>query len=169
MIKRNEEIKFAGNYVTILGEALKVGSIAPNFKALKNDLSVFNLSDLDGKIKIISVVPSVDTGVCALQTIRFNKEASNLKDVHIITISVDLPFALGRFCGANGIDNSITLSDHKDLDFGTKYGFVVEELRLLTRGIIILDKDNIIKHIEYVPEITEHPDYDKALEIVKSI
>lgn len=169
MTKRNKEIKFAGNYVTILGEALKIGDIAPNFKALKNDLSVFNLSDLDGKIKIISVVPSVDTGVCALQTIRFNKEASNLSDVSIVTISADLPFALGRFCGANGIDNSITLSDHKDLDFGTKYGFVVEELRLLTRGIIILDKNNIIKHIEYVPEITEHPDYEKALEIVKSI
>lgn len=169
MTKRNKEIKFAGNYVTILGEALKIGDIAPNFKALKNDLSVFNLSDLDGKIKIISVVPSVDTGVCALQTIRFNKEASNLSDVSIVTISADLPFALGRFCGANGIDNSITLSDHKDLDFGTKYGFVVEELRLLTRGIIILDKNNIIKHIEYVPEMTEHPDYEKALEIVKSI
>lgn len=169
MTKRNKEIKFAGNYVTILGEALKIGDIAPNFKALKNDLSVFNLSDLDGKIKIISVVPSVDTGVCALQTIRFNKEASNLSDVSIVTISADLPFALGRFCGANGIDNSITLSDHKDLDFGTKYGFVVEELRLLTRGIVILDKNNIIKHIEYVPEITEHPDYEKALEIVKSI
>ena len=169
MTKRNKEIKFAGNYVTILGEALKIGDIAPNFKALKNDLSVFNLSDLYGKIKIISVVPSVDTGVCALQTIRFNKEASNLSDVSIVTISADLPFALGRFCGANGIDNSITLSDHKDLDFGTKYGFVVEELRLLTRGIIILDKNNIIKHIEYVPEITEHPDYEKALEIVKSI
>ena len=169
MSKRNNEIKFAGNYVTILGEALKVGDKAPNFVALKNDLSIFNLSDLDGKVKIISVVPSVDTGVCALQTIRFNKEASNLKDVHIITISVDLPFALGRFCGANGIENSLTLSDHKDLDFGTKYGFVVEELRLLTRGILILDKDNIIKHIEYVPEITNHPDYDKALEVVKSI
>ena len=169
MIKRNNEIKFAGNYVTILGNALKVGDKAPNFTALKNDLSVFNLSDLDNKIKIISVVPSVDTGVCALQTIRFNKEASTLQDVHIITISVDLPFALGRFCGANGIENSITLSDHKDSDFGTKYGFTVEELRLLTRGIVVLDKDNTVKHIEYVPEITDHPDYDKALEIVKSL
>lgn len=169
MTKRTNEIKFAGNYVTILGDAVKVGAKAENFVALKNDLSVFNLSDLDGKIKVISVVPSVDTGVCALQTIRFNKEAGNLENVHIITISVDLPFALGRFCGANGIENSITLSDHKDLDFGTKYGFVVEELRLLTRGIVVIDKDNTIKHIEYVPEITEHPDYDKALEIVKAL
>lgn len=169
MNKRSNEITFAGNYVTILGDALKVGDKAPEFTALKNDLSAFNLKDLDGKIKIISVVPSIDTGVCALQTVRFNKEASNLENIHIITISADLPFALGRFCGANGIDNSITLSDHKSLDFGLKYGYAIEELRLLTRGIIVIDKDNTIRHIEYVPEITNHPDYDKALEVVKSL
>lgn len=169
MTKRNNEITFAGNYVTILGNAVKIGDIGPNFTALKNDLSLFSLKDLDGKIKIISVVPSIDTGVCALQTIRFNTEASNLKDVSIITISADLPFALGRFCGANGIENSVTLSDHKDLDFGLKYGFAIEELRLLTRGIVVIDKNNIIQYVEYVPEITNHPDYDKVLEIVKKL
>lgn len=169
MTKRNNEITFASNYVTILGDALKVGDKAPNFTALKNDLTPFNLTDLEGKIKVISVVPSIDTGVCALQTVRFNQEASNLNDIHIITISVDLPFALGRFCGANGIENSVTLSDHKDLDFGIKYGYAIEELRLLTRGIVVIDKDNVIKHIEYVPEITNHPDYDKALEVVKGL
>jgi thiol peroxidase len=169
MIKRTNEITFAGNYVTILGEKLNIGDKAPIFTALKNDLSVFNLSDLDGKVKIISVVPSVDTSVCALQTQRFNKEASNFENAHIITISVDLPFALGRFCGANGIENSTTLSDHKELDFGLKYGFAIEELRLLTRGIVVIDKDNTIKHIEYVAEITNHPDYDKAIEVLKSL
>ncbi|MBN2838058.1 MAG: thiol peroxidase [Fusobacteriaceae bacterium] len=169
MNKRTNEVKFAGNYVTILGSALNIGDAAPNFTTLKNDLSLFSSSDLKGKIKIISVVPSVDTGVCALQTIRFNKEASNFDDVKIITISADLPFALSRFCGANGIENSITVSDHKDLDFGFKYGFVIEELRLLTRGIVVIDKNDVIRHIEYVSEITEHPNYDEALKIIKNI
>lgn len=169
MSKRINEITFAGNYVTIVGDKVEVGQKAPDFTALKNDLSEYKLSENTGKIRVISVVPSVDTGVCALQTERFNREAATLPDVEIVTISVDLPFALDRFCGAKGIDNSVTLSDHKTLDFGSKYGFIVEELRLLTRGIVVVDKDDTIKHVEYVSEITEHPNYDAVLETVKSL
>jgi thiol peroxidase len=168
MIERTGEITFAGGPLTLLGEKINVGDKAPDFTALKNDLSEFKLSDVDG-IKLISVVPSIDTGVCELQTIRFNKEAGELENVNIITISVDLPFALGRFCGNKGIDKAETLSDHKDLDFGYKYGFAIKELRLLTRGIVVVDKDNVVQHVEYVPEVTDHPDYDKALEVARGL
>ena len=116
---------------------------------------------------MISVVPSVDTGVCELQTIRFNEEANKIENVVILTISCDLPFALGKFCAAKGIDKAITVSDHRELDFGLKYGFVVEELRLLTRGIVVVDKEGIVKYVEYVPEVAEHPNYEKALEAIK--
>lgn len=169
MEKRTGVITFAGGPVTLLGKEVKVGDVAPDFVALKNDLSPLKLSDLKGKTVIISVVPSVDTGVCELQTIRFNEEANKLDNVVILTISCDLPFALGKFCAAKGIDKAITVSDHRELDFGLKYGFVVEELRLLTRGIVVVDKDGVVKHVEYVPEITTHPDYDKALEVAKSL
>ena len=104
-----------------------------------------------------------------MQTIRFNEEASKLEDVVILTISVDLPFAQKRFCSAHDIDKVITLSDHKDLDFGNKYGFVIEELRLLARGIVVLDRDNTIKYVEYVPEVSTLPDYDKALEVARNL
>lgn len=162
-MSRKDQVTMGGNPVTLLGEAIKVGDKAPNFTVLNSDLGPVTLADAAGKTVIISVVPSVDTGVCAAQTRRFNEEAAKLNDVVIYTVSVDLPFALGRFCAAEGIDIVKTLSDHKDLDFGTKYGFVIEELRLLARGIVIVDKSGIIKYVEYVPEVTNHPNYDKAL------
>ena len=112
---------------------------------------------------------SLDTGVCETQTIRFNEEAAKLEDVAIITISVDLPFAQKRFCSANDIGNVITLSDYRDLDFGTKYGFEIEELRLLSRGIVVLDRNNVVKYVEYVSENSNHPDYEKALEVVRGL
>lgn len=158
-----------GNPVTLLGNEIKVGDKGPDFTVLKGDLSPYTLKDAGDKIKIISVVPSLDTGVCELQTIRFNEEAANLGDVLILTISVDLPFAQKRFCSAHGIDKVITLSDHKDLSFGLNYGFVMEELRLLARGIVILDRDNTVRYVEYVKEVTNHPDYDKALEEVRKL
>ncbi len=159
-----------GNPVTLLGKEAKVGDKAPDFTVLKTDLTPFTLKDAGDKIKIISVVPSLDTGICELQTINFNQTASELgDDVIILTISVDLPFAQKRFCGAKGIDRVITLSDHKDLSFGLNYGFVMEEHRLLARGIVILDRDNTIRYVEYVKEVTTHPDYDKALEAVKKL
>uniref|UniRef100_A0A6A7GB05 Peroxiredoxin-5, mitochondrial n=1 Tax=Hirondellea gigas TaxID=1518452 RepID=A0A6A7GB05_9CRUS len=142
---------------------------APNFIALKNDLTPFSLKELKGKVVVISVMPSIDTPVCELQTIRFNREASEHGGINVVTISVDLPFALGKFCANKGIDSAVTISDHKDLDFGMKYGFVLEELRLLSRGIIVIDKDGVVKHVEYVQEVGNHPDYDKAIEIAKKL
>ncbi len=169
MNKKDLNITFAGGKLTILGNDVKVGDKAPEFTALNKDLQPVKLSDFDGKVKLIVVYPSIDTGVCAAQNRRFNVEANKLEDVAVISISCDLPFAQSRFCGAEGLENILTLSDHKDLDFGEKYGFIIEELRLLTRGTVIIDKDNTIKYIEYVPEVTNEPDYDKALEEVKKL
>jgi len=166
-MSRKDQVKMGGNPVTLVGEAIKVGDKAPDFTVLDSSNAPVKLSDVSGKTVLISVVPSVDTSVCAAQTRRFNEEAAKLDNVVVYTISVDLPFALGRFCGAEGIDIVKTLSDHKDLDFGTKYGFVIEEARLLARGIVVVDPDGIVKYVEYVPEVTDHPDYTKALEAAK--
>ncbi|OZV12176.1 lipid hydroperoxide peroxidase [Tissierella sp. P1] len=169
MEKRKDLVTMGGNPVTLLGKEIKVGDKAPEFTVLKSDLSLFTLEDAGNEVKIISVVPSLDTGVCELQTINFNETATELGDVTVLTISVDLPFAQKRFCSANNIDKVITLSDHKDLSFGMNYGFVIEEFRLLSRGIVILDKDNVVRYVEYVKEVTNHPDYDKAIEEVKKL
>lgn len=169
MEKRKDLVTMGGDPVTLIGKEIKVGDKAPDFTALKNDLSPYSLKDAGDGVKIISVVPSLDTGVCELQTINFNETATELGNVTILTLSVDLPFAQGRFCSANSIDKVVTLSDHKDLSFGMNYGFVIEELRLLSRGIVILDKDNMVKYVEYVKEVTDHPNYDKAIEEVKKI
>lgn len=169
MEKRKDLITMGGNSVTLIGKEIKVGDKAPDFTALKSDLSPYSLKDAGEGVKIISVVPSLDTGVCELQTINFNEQAAKLEDVTILTLSVDLPFAQGRFCSANNIDKVLTLSDHRDLSFGMNYGYVIEELRLLARGIVIIDKDNIVKYVEYVKEVTDHPDYDKAIEEAKKL
>jgi thiol peroxidase len=137
--------------------------------AVNTDLSPFKFSELDKKIKIISVVPSVDTRICEFQTIRFNEEATKHPDVVVLTISVDLPFAQKRFCVANDIENSIVVSDHKDLDFGMKYGFAMKEMRLLGRGIVVVDAQNVVRYVEYVPEIGSHPDYDKVLDFLEKM
>lgn len=170
MIRRENAVTFGGNPVTLLGEEVKVGSKAPAFTAVNNDMSKFSLEDAKDKIKIISVVPSVDTGVCELQTINFNETATELgEDVLIITISMDLPFAQKRFCGAHGIDASIVVSDHAEASFGENYGFLMEGLRLLARGVVIIDKEDTVRYVEYVGEVTNHPDYDKAIEAVKEL
>lgn len=169
MEKHIDMITFGGNPLTLVGAMVKVGDKAKDFTVLANDLSPHKLSEYDGKIRIISVVPSIDTGVCAAQTRRFNVEAAKLSDVVILTISCDLPFALGRFCAAEGIDKVITLSDHKETEFGLKYGFLIDELRLLSRGIVIVDKSGIVRYVEYVKEITTHPDYNLALEAAKNL
>ncbi|WP_262428200.1 thiol peroxidase [Paratissierella segnis] len=167
--KRANIITMKGNPMTLLGPEIKIGDKAPDFTVLTGDLKPYTLKDAGDKIKIISVVPSLDTGVCELQTIRFNEEAADLDNVVILTISVDLPYAQKRFCSSNNIDKVITLSDHKDLSFGLNYGFVIEELRLLSRGIIVLDKDNTVRYVEYVKEVSNHPDYDKALEETRKL
>lgn len=170
MERNKEKVTFQGNPVTLVGSEIKPGNKAPDFTVLNNELKPVSMSDYDDKIKILSVFPSVDTGVCSKQNHRFNEEASKLSDdIVILAISNDLPFALSRFCGAEGIDKVITLSDHKDLDFSMKYGFLIEELRLLARGVVVIDKDNTVKHVEYVPEIGQEPDYETAIKTANEI
>ncbi len=169
-MKRNSDlVTFGGNSVTLMGKLIQEDHPAKNFVAVTNDLQPFNLSHYQGKVRIISSVPSVDTDVCAQQTRRFNLEASKLEDVQIITISCDLPFALKRFCAAEGIDNLVTVSDQKDKDYGIKYGLLIEELGILTRAIVVIDKEDRVRYVEVVKEVAEHPDYDKALEVVKKL
>ena len=144
--------------------------LAPDFTVLANDLSPVTLADSKGKVRLISVVPSLDTGVCATQTRKFNEEAAALgDDVTILTVSVDLPFAQARWCGAEGIEAVQTVSDHRDLSFGEAYGVVIKELRLLARSVFVIDKDDKVVYVEYVSEVTDHPDYDKAIEAVKQL
>jgi len=169
MEKNNSKVTFAGNPVTLVGHEPNIDDSAPEFTVLGNDLKPVHLTDFNGKVKVIAVYPSVDTSVCAAQNRRFNQEAEKLDDVVVLSISCDLPFAQKRFCAAEGLNNIVTLSDHKDLDFGTKYGFVMEEFRLLARGTVIIGKDNKIKYVEYVPDVTDEPDYARALEIVKEL
>ena len=160
-------VTFKGNPVTLVGSKVNVGDKAPDFKVLAKDLSEVTLADSNGKVRLISVVPSIDTGVCEAQTLRFNQEASKLDGVEILTISVDLPFAQKRWCAAEGVENLQTLSDHRDLSFGTNYGVAIEELRLLARATFVIDSSDKVTYAEYVPEVTEHPDYDKAVEAAK--
>jgi thiol peroxidase len=159
------KITFAGNPMPLSGNEIKIGDKAPDFTVTGNDLKPVKFSDFSGKVKILSVFPSIDTGICALQNKRFNMEAGKHKDIQILSISVDLPFAQKRFCGAEGIDTALTVSDHKDLDFGAKYGFVMEPLRLLARGVVVVDKNDVVKYVEYVPEVTTEPNYDAALKV----
>lgn len=162
------QVTFQNNPVTLHGERVKVGDTAPDFTVLANDLSPVTLADTKGKVRLISVVPSLDTGVCAKQTRKFNEEATALSDdVKILTISVDLPFAQARWCGAEGIDAVQTLSDHRELSFGKAYGVVIEELRLLARSVFVVDENDKVTYVEYVSEVTDHPDYEKAIEAVK--
>lgn len=169
-MKRNTNIvTFGGNPVTLLGKMVKPGINAKNFIAMGQDLKPVMLSDFPGQVRIISAVPSLDTSVCAQQTRRFNEEAAKLGDIKIITISCDLPFALKRFCGAEGIDKVVVVSDHKSTDFGVKYGFLIEEFRLLARGIVIVDKLDVVRYVEVVKEIADHPDYDKAIAVAREL
>ncbi|GGE08881.1 putative thiol peroxidase [Marinithermofilum abyssi] len=166
--ERKGAITFKGNPVTLIGPEVKVGDQAPDFKVLANDLSEVTLADSKGHVRLISVVPSLDTGVCDAQTRRFNEEAASLgEDVRVLTVSVDLPFAQKRWCGAAGIDRVQTLSDHRDLSFGTAYGVAIKELRLLARAVFVVDKNDQVVHAEYVSEATEHPNYEAAVEAAK--
>lgn len=160
-------ITFKNNPVTMIGHEVKVGEKAPDFSVLRNDLSVSTLADYAGKVKIISVVPSIDTGVCDAQTRRFNEEASQLGDVKVLTVSVDLPFAQKRWCAAAGIENVEVLSDHRDLSFGEAYGVAIAELRLLARAVFVIDSEDKVVYTEYVSEATNHPNYEAAIAAAK--
>ncbi|MFD1991109.1 thiol peroxidase [Paenibacillus nicotianae] len=161
---------FKGNPITLIGPELKVGDQAPDFNLSKNLLEQSTLSDYEGKVKLISVVPSLDTGVCDAQTRRFNEAASELgDDVIVLTISADLPFAQARWCGAAGVDRVITLSDYRDNSFGKAYGVLIKEFVIDMRSIFVIDQHNVIQYVEYLSEMAEHPDYDKAVEAVKNL
>lgn len=162
------EITFKNDPITLSGQQVKESDIAPDFTVLDNSLNQITLEDYKGKKKLISVVPSIDTGVCDQQTRKFNEEASQEDDV-VLTISVDLPFAQKRWCASNGLENVVTLSDHRDLSFGENFGVVMEELRLLARSVFVLDESNKIVYKEIVSEGTNFPDFDAALEAYRNI
>lgn len=167
--ERKGAVTFKGNPITLVGPEIKTGTQAPDFKLLANDLSEVTLASSKGKTRVISVVPSLDTPVCDLQTKRFNEEASKFpKDVIVYAVSVDLPFAQKRWCGASSATNVQTLSDHRETSFGTNYGTLIKELRLLTRAIFIIGFDDKIQYVEYVKEVTQHPNYDAALNALKA-
>ncbi len=169
-VERHGAVTFKGQPLTLVGPELKPGDKAPDFAIIDQSLQPVSLKDYAGKVVLLSVVPSLDTGICSAQTKRFNEEASKLpEDVAILTVSMDLPFAQARFCGAENIDRVKVLSDHRDASFAQAYGTLVKELRLECRAIFVIDRDGTIRYVEYVPEIASHPNYDAALAAVKSL
>ncbi|MED1861956.1 thiol peroxidase [Fictibacillus nanhaiensis] len=161
-------VTFKEKPVTLLGNEVKVGDQAPDFKVLANDMSEVSLADSKGSVRLIAAVPSVDTGVCDAEVRRFNEEASKLDNVKVLTVSVDLPFAQKRWCAAAGIENVQTLSDHRDLSFGKAYGVAIEGLRLLARSVFVIDSSDKVTYVEYVNEVTSHPNYEAAIEAAKA-
>lgn len=169
-MSRPAAVTFKGNPLTLAGEAVQVGQDAPDFTLhyYQDGLQTITPADLKGKPTIISVVPSLDTPVCATQTKRFNQELAALGDsVNAVTVSLDLPFAQGRFCGAEGVSNMRTGSDYQNRTFGQNWGMLIEELKLLARGVFVLDADGKVVYAETVGEVTDEPNYDGALEALK--
>ena len=160
---------FLGNPVTFTGKQLQVGDKALDFSLTTTDLSKKTLADFDGKKKVLSVVPSIDTGICSTQTRRFNQELANLDNTVVLTVSMDLPFAQGRWCGAEGLDNAIMLSDYFDHSFGKAYGLLINEWHLLARAVLVLDADNKVTYVEYLDNINSEPNYEAAIEAVKAL
>jgi thiol peroxidase len=147
----------------LVGPELKAGDPAPDFALVDNALKPVTLKDTGTHVRIISVVPSLDTPVCDAQTKRFNEEAAKLPDVDILTVSMDLPFAQKRWCGAFGVDKIKMLSDHREASFGSRYGTLIKELRIESRAIFVVDRENTINYAEYVKEVADHPNYEAAL------
>lgn len=167
-MERTGVVTFLGNPLTLVGAEIRAGEKAPGFTVLDNGLAPKTLADFAGKTVVVSVTPSLDTPVCDAQLRRFNEEATKLgDDVVVLNVSMDLPFANKRFCSVAGIEKAMTLSDHRDASFGQAYGVLVKELRLLARAIFVVGKDGLVKHAEVVPEMTHHPDYDKAIAAAK--
>ncbi|MCC3376371.1 thiol peroxidase [Cohnella sp. REN36] len=168
--ERTNVATFKGNPITLIGPELKSGDQAPDFQLNKNLLETVSLKDYAGKVKLISVVPSIDTGVCDAQTRRFNEEASKLGDgVVVLTVSADLPFAQARWCGAAGVDRVVMLSDYKDNNFGKAYGVLIKEFGLDLRSIFVVDANDKITYVEVLKEMTEHPDYEAAVAAVRQL
>jgi thiol peroxidase len=167
--ERKGAATFQGNPLTLIGAELKAGDKAPDFKLIDNGLKPVTLTDSKGKTRLVSVVPSIDTPVCDLQTKRFNQEASKLPaNVAVITVSMDLPFAQGRWCGLAGAEKIQMLSDYQEHTFGQAYGVLIKELKLLSRAVFVIGPDDKIQYVEYVKEVTEHPDYEKVLGFIKA-
>ena len=169
-MERNNVYKIKGNPMTLVGPELKVGDTAPDFTALDNDLQPVKFSDSKGKVRLISVVTSLDTPVCDTQTVTFNQKAAEMGDnIELYTISMDLPFAQKRFCAARAVEKLQTLSDYNMASFGENYGLLIKELRLLARSVLIVDENDKIAYMQVVPEGTQEPDYNSALEALKKI
>ena len=170
MEEHKEKVTMHGNPLTLTGKELKVGDKAPEFELLDNDLKKVKLSSFRGKVCVICSVPSLDTPVCDMETRRFNEEAGALgPDVAVLTVSMDLPFAQKRWCGAAGVENVTTLSDHYDASFGEAYGVLIKELRLLARAIFVADRDGIIQYTQLVKEVSNEPDYNAVIEAIKKL
>lgn len=168
--KRTGVITFKGNPVTLVGPDITVGDKAPDFKVVDNGLQPVTLDSAKGKVQLIAVVPSIDTGVCDTMTRKFNQDAADLPDsVAVYTISVDLPFAQGRWCGNAGIERVKTLSDYQDRSFGLAYGLLIDELKLLARAVYVVDAQGKVAYREIVSEVTAEPDYQAALNAVKAL
>jgi thiol peroxidase len=157
-----------GNPFTLVGPELKAGDPAPDFSLVDNGLKAVTLKDTGSNVRIVSVVPSLDTPVCDAQTKRFNEEAAKMSNVDILTVSMDLPFAQKRWCGAFGVDKVKMLSDHKDGSFGSNYGTLIKELRIESRAIFVIDRHNTIRYVEYVKEVADFPNYEAALAAARS-
>lgn len=162
-------VTLKGNALDLEGPELKVGDSAPDATLRDSLVSDFTIGQTSGRVRILSVVPSLDTPVCAEQTKRFNEEAAGLPEVDFYTISCDLPVAMDRFCGAEGIDKERVkmLSDHKGTEFGKNYGTLIPELRILSRALFVVGPDDTLRHVEYVAEVADHPNYDAALACAK--
>jgi thioredoxin-dependent peroxiredoxin len=169
-MERRNVVTMKGKPLTLVGKEMLAGDKAPDFHVLSTDLTEKSLSDFKGKIKLFASVPSIDTPVCDLQIKRFNEEAVSLsKDILVLFISADLPFAQKRFCQAYDIKKVKIFSDHRDMSFAQAYGVFIKELRLLARAVFIIDKQDIIRYVEYVPELTSQPDYAKALTSLSAV
>jgi len=170
MAETAQAITLHGNPLTLAGDPVRMGHPAPDVTLLDNDLKPVKLSDFRGKVVIIAAVPSLDTPVCDMETRRFNTEAARLgEDVAILTVSMDLPFAQKRWCGAAGVEQVKTLSDHREAAFGQAFGLLIKELRLLGRAVLVLDREGVIRYYQLVKEVSEEPDYAAALDAVKEL
>jgi len=170
MEERSGIITFQGNPLTLIGRECKVGDRAPDFEIIDNDMAPVTLSSFADKIRVISSVPSLDTPVCDMETRTFNEQAAGLNEsVAILTISMDLPFAQKRWCGAAGVNHVITLSDHRDGAFGRAYGVLIKELRLLARAVFVIDREGVVQYAQLVKELTQEPDYDDVWRAVKGL
>jgi thiol peroxidase len=170
MDERKGLVTMKGKPVTLVGQAIKVGQKSPDFEVTANDLSPVKFSSYAGKICIIASVPSLDTAVCDIETRKFNEKAAQLgSDVVVLTISMDLPFAQKRWCGAAGIKNIQTLSDYRDASFGNAYGVLIKDLRLLARAVFVVDKKGVVRYLQIVPEIATEPDYEAVLKATQEL